>query len=148
MSLAITGSAEIDESRFASFRLSVLTSTGPLFWFVWAQHAQTRGLKDHDWNDFVKLLQWADFHGFRCSCYPSARIDSGLNRGQLRCRSAWLEDLWKADPRTCWPNDGKASTCMALMHSLLRGFQSFCAAKTSAQKFCARQKKHKKRVSS
>ena len=56
--------------RFASFRLAVLTSTGPLFWFVWTEHERTHALKDHDWNDFVKLLQWANFHGIRCSCCP------------------------------------------------------------------------------
>ena len=58
--------------RFASFRLAVRTSTGPLFWFVWTEHERTHALKDHDWNDFVKLLQWANFHGIRCSCCPSA----------------------------------------------------------------------------
>ena len=58
--------------RFASFRLAVLTSTGPLFWFVWTEHERTHALKDRDWNDFVKLLQWANFHGIRCSCHPSA----------------------------------------------------------------------------
>ena len=61
-------------SRFASFRLAVLTSTGPLFWFVWTEHERTHALKDHDWNDFVKLLQWANFHGIRCSCCPCIRI--------------------------------------------------------------------------
>ena len=65
--------------RFASFRLAVLTSTGPLFWIVWTEHERTHALKDHDWNDFVKLLQWANFHGIRCSCCPSAsalRVES------------------------------------------------------------------------
>ena len=65
--------------RFASLRLAVLTSTGPRFWFVWTEHERTHALKDHDWNDFVKLLQWANFHGIRCGCCPSAsalRVES------------------------------------------------------------------------
>ena len=94
--------------RFASFRLAVLTSTGPLFWFVWTEHERTHALKDRDRNDFVKLLQWANFHGIRCSCcHPHPH--SGLSRGQLRCRGAWFED-----PRTCWPNDSHPSTCTCI----------------------------------
>ena len=64
--------------RSASFRLTVLTSTGLLFWFVWTEHERTHALKDHDWNDFVKLLQWANFHEIRCSCYPSASTQGSV----------------------------------------------------------------------
>ena len=124
--------------RFASFRLAVLTSTGPLFWFVWTEHERTHALKDHDWNDFVKLLQWANFHGIRCSCCPSA--------------SALRVESWSTSVSWCLvrrPTDLLAQRqppkymYMYLLHSLLRDFQRFCGAKTSAaaQKFCAGQKK-------
>ena len=109
--------------RFSSLRLAVLTSTGPLFWFVWTEHERTHALKDHDWNDFVKLLQWANFHGISLAAAAHPHPHSGLSRGQLRCRGACFED-----PRTCWPNDSHPSIsctacCVAFKDFVVRRLQ-------------------------
>ena len=87
-------------------------------------------LNDHERYDFEKLLQWANFHGSRCSRYPSASTQG------------WVVVSWCLVRRPMdllaqrWP-----PKCLYLLHSLLRGFQRFCGSKTSTRKSCARQKK-------
>ena len=74
-------------------------------------------LKDHDWNDFVKLLLCANFHGSRCRCYSSASTQGSVvvNFGVVM--------LGSKTHRLVGPTMAKPSTCMVLLHSLLRGFQ-------------------------
>ena len=121
-------------SEFAHTTLSLTVSVKVKLFFFGAKRYQekgiSRGLIDrstHAWGFDASNPSWVKHRRMhRCVvASPFFFIPLPPGHGPLRCCGAWPEDPLKANPWTCWPNEGKPGTCVVILHSLALGFPFF-----------------------